>query len=152
MSDAENSRYLPDLYWKRLGQLKGAAICMRLYRNRLASYVRFVELVKAVASCGAIACWAIWRDYPLVWAAIIAASQFLDATKHIFPFARCTVPRAISLLRSSCYVSTLRLSGKAYTPAIFPMKVSLSGGHGSKSFSCRQSKGTFRTDLIRPKR
>lgn len=30
----------------------------------------------------------IWTDWPLVWSAIIAASQLLDATKHVFPFAR----------------------------------------------------------------
>ena len=30
----------------------------------------------------------VWRDYPLVWAGIIAAAQLLDAVKHVFPFAR----------------------------------------------------------------
>jgi hypothetical protein len=47
-----------------------------------------VELIKAVGSGGGIAGWVVWRDYPLLWSGIIAASQFLDATKHVFPFAR----------------------------------------------------------------
>ena len=88
MSDAPNLRRQPDLYWKQLGQLKTAAVCIRLYRNRLAHWVRGVELVKAIGSCGGIAGWVVWGDWPLAWAAIIAASQVLDATKHVFPFAR----------------------------------------------------------------
>lgn len=35
-----------------------------------------------------IAAWVVWKDWPFIWAGIIAASQLLDATKHIFPFAR----------------------------------------------------------------
>lgn len=68
--------------------LRAAAICIRLYRDRLARRVRCVELVKAVGSGGAIAGWVVWRDWPLLWSGIIAAAQFLDATKHVFPFAR----------------------------------------------------------------
>ena len=69
-------------------QLKAASICIRLHRNRLARWVRGVELVRAVASSGSIAAWAWWREYPLLWGGIIAGAQVLDATKHVFPFAR----------------------------------------------------------------
>lgn len=78
----------PDLYWKELQQLKAACICMRQYRNRLGRRVRLVEVVKAVASSSAIGAWVVWKDYPLVWTAIIAAAQVLDAIKGVFPFAR----------------------------------------------------------------
>lgn len=61
---------------------------MRLYRNRVGRWVRGVEIVKAVASSGAIAGWVVWRNIPLVWAFIIAAAQLLDALKNVFPFAR----------------------------------------------------------------
>jgi hypothetical protein len=88
MSDAANPRRQPDLYWRQLGQLKAASICIRLYRNRLARWVRAVELIKAVCSGGAIAGWVVWKDFPLVWSGIIADAQFLDAIKHVFPFAR----------------------------------------------------------------
>lgn len=86
-SDATGGRRQPDLYWKQLLQLRAAAICIRLCRNRLARGVRVVELVKAVGSSGGIAGWVVWRDWPLLWSAIIAASQLLDATKHVFAFA-----------------------------------------------------------------
>jgi hypothetical protein len=88
MSDDLNSRRQPDLYWKQLVQLKAASICIRLYRNRLGRWVRRIELVKAIGSSGGIAAWVVWKDLPFLWSGIIAASQLLDATKHVFPFAR----------------------------------------------------------------
>jgi hypothetical protein len=83
-----NSLRQPDLYWKQLQQLKAACICVRLYRNRLDRYVRAVEIVKVIASSGGIAGWVIWKQYPFVWTGIIAAAQFLDALKSVFPFAK----------------------------------------------------------------
>jgi hypothetical protein len=88
MSDTLNARRQPALYWKQMAELKGAAICIRLYRNQLAQRIGAVELVKAIGSGGGIAGWVVWRDLPFLWAGIIAAAQFLDATKHVFPFAR----------------------------------------------------------------
>lgn len=79
---------LPDIYWAQLRQVKAGALYMRLYRNRLARRVRAIELIKAVSSSGAIAGWVIWKDLPLLWAAIIAAAQLLDALKGVFPFAK----------------------------------------------------------------
>jgi len=69
-------------------ELKAASVCIRLCRNRLGRFVRAVELVKAVASCGGIGAWVVWKDYPFLWSGIIAAAQFLDAIKGVFPFAK----------------------------------------------------------------
>jgi hypothetical protein len=88
MSNTSDSRRQPDLYWKEMEQLKAAAVCIRLCRNRLAKQVRGVELVKVIASSGGIAGWVVWKDYPFVWSGIIAAAQLLDAIKHVFPFAK----------------------------------------------------------------
>jgi hypothetical protein len=41
-----DSRRQADLYWRQIEQLKGAAVCIRLYRNRLARRVRTVEIVR----------------------------------------------------------------------------------------------------------
>lgn len=82
------SKRQPQLYWRQLEQLKAASVCIRLYRNRLGWQVRTVEVVKAIASSGAIAGWVVFKEYPLLWSAIIAASQALDALKNVFPFAR----------------------------------------------------------------
>jgi hypothetical protein len=88
MSTAQDPRRQPDLYWKEMEQLKAASVCIRLCRNRLARQVRAVELIKVIASSGGIAGWAVWNNYPFVWAGIIAAAQLLDAIKHVFPFAK----------------------------------------------------------------
>jgi hypothetical protein len=69
-------------------QLKAASVCIRLCRNRLARQVRWLELVKVIASSGDIAGWVVWKDYPFLWSGIIAAAQLLDATKNVFPFAK----------------------------------------------------------------
>ena len=84
----QDPRRQPDLYWREMEQLKAASVCIRLCRNRLAKQVRGLELVKVIASSGGIAGWVVWKDYPFLWSAIIASAQLLDATKHVFPFAK----------------------------------------------------------------
>jgi hypothetical protein len=88
MPQIANPRRQPDLYWREMEQLKAASVCIRLCRNKLAGRVRAFDLIKAFASSGGIAGWVVWRDYPLLWSAIIAAAQLTDAMKPVFPFAR----------------------------------------------------------------
>ena len=64
-----------DLYWRQIEQLKAAAVCIRLYRNRLTHRVKTVEIVKAVASSGAIAGWFAFDSYKYLWGCIIAAAH-----------------------------------------------------------------------------
>jgi hypothetical protein len=44
--------------------------------------------IRAIASSGSIAAWALWKEYAFVWAVIIATSQVLDALKDVFPFTK----------------------------------------------------------------
>ena len=88
------------LYWRQMEQLKAAAVCSRLARNRYAGRVRTVEFVKAGASSGAIAAWFATDRLPhwllwlppdtlkFAWGAVIAAAQLLDVFKHVFPFTK----------------------------------------------------------------
>jgi len=78
----------PTLYWQQLQQLKASSICIRLYRNELRGYVTIVDIIKAVASSGAIGGWVIWKELAPAWTAIIVASQVVDALKGVFPFAK----------------------------------------------------------------
>jgi len=88
MAETQGNRRQPDLYWRQLEQLKAASICMRLYRNRLAKWVTAVDFDKFFASSGSIVTWAVWKEYPMLWAAIIGAAQFLDVVKMVFPFTK----------------------------------------------------------------
>ena len=83
-----DNRRQADLYWRQIEQLKGAAVCIRLYRNQLARRVKAVDITKAVASSGAIAGWFASDSYKLLWGCIIAAAQLLDVLKDVFPFAK----------------------------------------------------------------
>ena len=76
------------LYWDQMYELKVAACYIRLYRDHLGRWVTGLGAIKAIASCGGIAAWAIWKQYAFVWGAIIAASQLADALKDVFPFAK----------------------------------------------------------------
>ena len=68
--------------------LKADASYIRLYRDSRGRWVKGLGILKAVASSSSIAVWAVWQKLPLVWGAIIAISQVLDATKDFFPFAK----------------------------------------------------------------
>jgi hypothetical protein len=61
---------------------------MRRYRDNLGRKVAALATLKAVASSGGIAAWVIWREYAIVWGAIIALSQLADALKDVFPFVK----------------------------------------------------------------
>jgi len=76
------------LYWKQMVMLKDATVYISLRRDHLGRWVQGLGTLKAFASCGSIAAWAVWKEYAFVWAFIIAASQLADALKDVFPFAK----------------------------------------------------------------
>ena len=76
------------LYWKEMINLKADASYIRLYRGSLGRWVTGLGALKAIASCGGIAAWVVWKEFAFVWGAIIAASQVADALKDVFPFAK----------------------------------------------------------------
>lgn len=75
-------------YWREFVQLKIDAYYVRDYRNSLGLSERRVAAIRAIASSASIGAWAIWKQYALVWALLIAASQVADALKDVFPFRR----------------------------------------------------------------
>jgi hypothetical protein len=77
-----------NLYWNQMVELKVAVEYMRRYRDHAGKRVRALATLKAIASSGGIAAWAIWREHAFVWGAIIAASQLADALKEVFPFTK----------------------------------------------------------------
>jgi hypothetical protein len=76
------------LYWNEMINLKADASYTRLYRDSQGRWVTGLGALKAIASCGGIAAWVVWKEYAFVWGAIIAASQVADALKDVFPFAK----------------------------------------------------------------
>lgn len=74
------------IYWQEFVQLKADTCYVRDYRNYLGKWVTVTSTIRAIASMGGIAGWLIWKQYAWVWACIVAASQFIDALKNVFPF------------------------------------------------------------------
>ena len=69
-------------------ELKVAACYIRRYRDYLDTRVTALGTVRAIASSGSIAAWALWKEYAFVWGAIIAASQVADALRDVLPFTK----------------------------------------------------------------
>jgi len=76
------------LYWNELNDLQVMTCYIRRYRDYYGRWVKGLAGLKAVASCGGIAAWALWKEYAFWWGMIIAASQLADALKEVFPFAK----------------------------------------------------------------
>jgi hypothetical protein len=85
---SDNVHRQQQLYWNQMVKLKVAAEYVRRYRDSRAKWVTGFGIIKAVASSGSIAAWAIWRDYAFVWGSIIALSQVIDALRDVFPLTK----------------------------------------------------------------
>jgi hypothetical protein len=89
-----------DLYYQELFQLKVACEYVQRYRDSLGRWVTWLSSLRAIASSGAIAAWAVVQSYPLVWGGIIAAAQVWDALRDVVPLTarhKATGPLAVSL-------------------------------------------------------
>src|SRR5271167_2428242 len=58
------------------------------YRDYLDKWVNGLGTLRAIASSGSIAAWALWREHAFVWAATIAVPQVADALRDVFPFTK----------------------------------------------------------------
>jgi hypothetical protein len=85
---ATTSHRQQNLYWNQIIELKVEAGYICRYRDAVGRKVTALATLKAVASSGGIAAWAIWREYAFLWGTIIAASQVADALKEVFPFTK----------------------------------------------------------------
>ena len=75
-------------FWNEVKQLRGHIVYLCLYEIRLERLDRCVKIFLAFTSSGSIAAWAVWREFAMLWGAIIASSQFLNAIKDFLPFER----------------------------------------------------------------
>jgi hypothetical protein len=82
---ATNPHRQQQLYFAQMLELKVATVYIKRYRDYLSKWVTGIGTIRAIASSGSIAAWALWKEYAFVWAAIIAVSQVLDALKDVFP-------------------------------------------------------------------
>jgi hypothetical protein len=77
-----------DRFWRELVQLRAHIDYLSLYRLQCDKINRGIEMFAAIASSGSIAAWAVWRDFSMLWGAIIALSHLLAAIKSYLPFEK----------------------------------------------------------------
>lgn len=76
------------LYWNQLVRVKVGAEYIQLYRDVIGRRIWWFDLLRALASSGAIAAWAVVRAHPLLWGGIIAVSQVAEVIKGALPLAK----------------------------------------------------------------
>lgn len=74
-------------FWREIDQLKTHIYYLELYLEKTEKTERGINIFLAAASSGSIAGWAVWNQLQIVWAAIIASSQFITAIKPHLPFS-----------------------------------------------------------------
>ena len=67
-------------------QLRGQIEYLSLYHLRSERLERALKVFLAVTSSGSISAWVIWKQFHIVWAALIAASQFVNVIKTYLPY------------------------------------------------------------------
>lgn len=77
---------LQEQFWKEFWRIKAQAKYVDLHLARTEMVDRAVKILLAVASSASIGGWVLWKDFALVWAAIIASSQVLNAIRQYLPY------------------------------------------------------------------
>jgi hypothetical protein len=75
-------------YWNQLKELRVHVYYVQLYAEQQSRYDHWLNIFLAVTSSSSIAAWAIWTEYQMVWACIIASSQVIAAVKHLLPYKK----------------------------------------------------------------
>lgn len=77
-----------DMVWNSLADYHFKASVMGYAIQRFQKIDRGLNVILALASSSSIAAWAIWKEIPYVWGAIIALSQVIQTVKPYFPYSR----------------------------------------------------------------
>jgi len=75
-------------YWNLLKELKVHVFYVQNYAVTQNKNDQIINIFLAVTSSSSIAAWALWKEYELVWAFIIAASQVVTAIKPLMPYKK----------------------------------------------------------------
>ncbi|QKX17751.1 hypothetical protein [Microbulbifer sp. YPW1] len=79
-------------YWSLIRELKTHVIYLHNYAARSEWWDKAINILLAITSSSSIAAWAIWQEYQLLWAVIIALSQVVTAIKPFLPFKQRLKP------------------------------------------------------------
>lgn len=75
-------------YWLEMYQLKVHINFIELLLESDENVDRFIKIILAIASSASISIWAVWEQYPHIWATVIAASQVVNAILPYIPYKK----------------------------------------------------------------
>ena len=75
-----------DRYWNQLKEFKVHVNYLQRYATKSDKADKTINIFLAITSSSSIAAWAIWQEYQMIWAIIIALSQIITAIKPILPY------------------------------------------------------------------
>jgi hypothetical protein len=75
-------------FWQELTSLKAHCCYISYYRYHTERTDNVLNMVLAVSSSASIGTWVLWQEYSKVWAAIIAASQVINAIKPFLNYRK----------------------------------------------------------------
>ena len=81
-TDAQNR------YWKTMVHLQVHIYYLEAYLLRFQRVERRIGYFLAVAASASIGGWAVWQEYWIVWAIVIATSQVINAIRHLLPYQK----------------------------------------------------------------
>lgn len=73
-------------FWKELYQLKVHINYIEAHVFEAERYDRTMKILMAITSSASIGAWAVWKEFSLLWASIIAVSQVVSAVSPHLPF------------------------------------------------------------------
>ena len=74
--------------WNNMANIKFKSIYTNECHRLSDSIGRIYSFFLSFASASSVAAWAIWKDYPLVWAGIVTIAQILHLAKPYLPFMK----------------------------------------------------------------
>ncbi len=79
---------MQERYWNKMADKRYQLIYINEYYDQCIRIERMINVFLAITSSGAIAAWAVWTKFPVMWAAIIAISQVITAIKPYLPYEK----------------------------------------------------------------
>ena len=74
--------------WYYMIDSKFQALYLDYAVTKFQTYDRGINIFLAITSSGSIAAWAIWQEFQMIWAIIIAASNVVTIIKPYFPYSK----------------------------------------------------------------
>ncbi|MBR3596658.1 MAG: hypothetical protein IKL47_06750 [Clostridia bacterium] len=89
-------------YWDKMTQFKFEILLFNEHFSRYVLINRVIIIVLAVLSSGAVGTWAIWKQYDIIWAVIVATTQIISIVNEFLPYKKRIeeIPKLIAELNT----------------------------------------------------